>query len=216
MTPTPPEPTGPSSPGEDDAGGDASVVDQAQQKLGQVRDQAQETAGKVTEQAKLQASSQLESQKDRAIDSLVTLAQALRETGQHLHEQEQGTIAQYVDRSAQRVEELTNHLRARDVPQLLADTEELARRSPGVFLGAAAAIGFVGARFLMSSGRRARAQRTTDAYSGVSGASSAYSGPSAYGKGSSLVPGSSARVSFDATTPPGSGEADSAVGALVR
>jgi hypothetical protein len=214
MTPTPPERTVPSSPGEVDAGGDASVVDQAQQKVGKVRDQAQETAGKVTEQAKLQAASQLESRKDRAIDSLVVLAQALRQTGQHLHEQEQGTIAGYVDRSAERVEELTNHLRRRDVSQLLADTEDLARRSPGVFLGAAAAIGFVGARFLMSSGRRARAQTTTNAYRGVSGASSAYGGTSAYGKGSSLVPGRSAGVGFDAATPPHSGEADSALGAV--
>jgi len=216
MTPTPPERTVPSSPGEVDAGGDASVVDQAQQKVGKVRDEAQETVGRVTEQAKLQAASQLESRKDRAIDSLVVLAQALRQTGQHLHEQEQGTIAGYVDRSAERVEELTNHLRTRDVSQLLADSEDLARRSPGVFLGAAAAIGFVGARFLMSSGRRARARRTTDAYGGVSGASSAHNGPSAYGNGSSLAPGSSARVDYDATTPPGRGEADSAMGAAVR
>src|SRR3982074_2283700 len=98
MTPTPPEPTVPSSPGEVDTGGDASVVDQAQQKMGQVRDQARESAGKATEQAKLQAASQLESRKDQAIDSLAVLAQALRQTGQHLHEQEQGTIAGYVDR----------------------------------------------------------------------------------------------------------------------
>jgi Flp pilus assembly protein TadB len=132
-------------------------------------DQAQQAAGHVTEKAKQQATSQLESQKDRAIDSLVTVTQALRQTGQQLHEQEQGTIAGYVEQTAQRVEGLTNHLRARDVSQLLTDTEDLARRSPGMFLGAALAIGFIGARFLMSSGQRARVQRTPEAFAGAAG-----------------------------------------------
>src|SRR4051794_23175085 len=101
-----------------------------------VVDQAHKAAGQVTQQAKQQATSQFESQKGRAIDSLITLAQALRQTGQHLHEQEQGTFAGYVEQTAQRVEALTNHLRARDVPQLVTDTEDLARRSPAMFLGA--------------------------------------------------------------------------------
>ena len=70
--------------------GSTGLVDQAQDKVGQLVDQAQHTAGQVTEQAKQQATSQLESQKERGVDSLVTVAQALRQTGQHLREQEQG------------------------------------------------------------------------------------------------------------------------------
>jgi hypothetical protein len=132
-----------------------------------VVDQAQHVVGQVARQAKRGTTSQLDSQKDRATDSLVIVAQALRQTGQHLHEQEQGAIAGYVDQTAQRVEQLTNHLRARDVSQLVRDTEDLARRNPGVFLGAAVAIGFLGARFLKSSGDRARVGHSPETQTGV-------------------------------------------------
>ena len=71
-------------------------VDQAQQKVSQVVDQAQGVAGQVAGQAKEQATSQLASQKDRAVDGLVTVAQALHQTGQTLQQQEQSTVAGYV------------------------------------------------------------------------------------------------------------------------
>ncbi len=171
MTPTPAYAT---SQGQGATGDDAGILEQTQDKLGQVADQAQQSAGQVTEQVKQRATSQLESQKDRAVDSLVTVAQALRQTGQHLHEQKQDGIAGYVEQAAERVETLTNHVRARDVPQLLNDTEELARRKPALFLGGALALGFVGARFLMSSGQRARAQRGYELSGQTAGSGSAY------------------------------------------
>ncbi|MGI9149160.1 MAG: hypothetical protein ACR2IK_21860 [Chloroflexota bacterium] len=154
MNPTPPASPVPSSSGKPAGGEPGGIVDQTQQKAGEVLDKAQQTAGQVTEQAKQQATSQLESQKDRAVDSLVTVAQALRQTGQHLNEQDQGTVGGYVEKAAERVEGFTNHLRTRDVPQLLGDVEDLARRRPGVFLATAVALGFAGARFLKSSGQR--------------------------------------------------------------
>jgi hypothetical protein len=137
----------------------SGVVDQAQGTISQLADQAQSTAGQVTDQAKQQATSQVESQKERAVDTLVTVAQALRQTGQQLHQQDQGAVGGYVDQAAERVESLTNHLRARDVSQLIAETQDFARRQPGLFLMGAVALGFVGARFLMSSGQRAAAQQ---------------------------------------------------------
>jgi uncharacterized protein YukE len=155
-------------------GQSTGVVDQAKQGAQQVTDQVQQTAAGVTDQAKQQVTSQVESQKERAVDSLVTVAQALRQTGQHLSEQDQTGIAHYVDQAAGRVEDLTNHLRTRDASQLLADTEDLARRNPALFLGAAVALGFVGARFLMSSGQRARAQSLG------AGSAASYPYPAAY------------------------------------
>jgi hypothetical protein len=128
---------------------------QASDTVSEVMDQAQNTARQVSAQAKQGATSRLESQKERAVDSLVTVAQALRQTGQHLQEQDQGTIGTYIELAAERVEDFTNHLRANDVSGLLAESQDFARRRPTVFLGAALALGFVGARFLMSSGQRA-------------------------------------------------------------
>lgn len=164
-----------------DGGATKGVVDQAQDKVGQVVgkaqdkvgqvadkaqdtvapavDQAQQAAGQVADQAKQQASSQLENQKGRAVDSLVSVAQALRQTSQHLHEQEQGSVAGYLDQIAEQTERFTNYLRARDVGEVVDDTEDLARRQPGLFVAGAVALGFLGGRFLMTSGQRAASRR---------------------------------------------------------
>jgi hypothetical protein len=125
--------------------------------------QTQSAAGQVAEQAKHQATSQLESQKARAADSLGVVAQALRQTGQHLQHQQQSSVAGYVEQTAARLESMTNYLRSREVPELVADTKDLARRKPELFLTGALAIGFVGARFLKSSGQRAALQTGTSA-----------------------------------------------------
>jgi hypothetical protein len=143
------------------------VADQAKDTAGQVVDQAKDTAGQVADQAKQHATSQLESQKDRTVEVLVTVAQAIRQTSQHLHEHDQGAVGGYAEKAAERVETLTDYLRTRDVPALLADTQDLARRQPGLFLTGAVALGFLGARFLKSSGRRAMTQRgTSSGYAG--------------------------------------------------
>jgi len=167
MTQTPP-PTSNAPHSTSGREGAPGLADQAQDKVGELVDQAQSTAGRVTEQAKQEATSQLESQKERAVDSLVTVAHALRQTSQHLREQEQGTVGQYIEKAAERVEGLTSYLRSNDVPQLLGETQEFARRQPAMFLGGALALGFLGARFLMSSGQRTSPQRgfnqTTGAY----------------------------------------------------
>jgi hypothetical protein len=148
----------PNAPGTTAGTSVGDVAGQAQDAVSQVTQQAQATAGQVTDQAKQQATSQMESQKSRAVDSLVTVAQALRQTGQQLHEQDQGAVGGYVEQAAERIEGLTNYLRARDVPQLIRETQDFARRQPGLFLTGAVALGFIGARFLMSSGQRASGQ----------------------------------------------------------
>jgi len=161
----PPSPYMPNGGSDDGAG--RGITDQAKDTAGQVVDRAKDTAGQVADQAKQQATSQIESQKERTVVALVTVAQAIRQTSQHLREQDQGAVGGYVGQAAERVETLTDYLRTRDVPALLADTQDLARRQPGLFLAGAVALGFVGARFLKSSGRRAMTQR---------GASSGYAG----------------------------------------
>ena len=172
--------------------GGASVPasEQVEEAAGQVQDlawqaveQAQQTVGKVVEEAKAQTSTQLSGQKERAAESLGTMAQAIRQTGQGLREHEQGAAGGYADAAAGQVERLATYLRERDVAELLEDVEDLARRQPGVFLGAAVALGFLGTRFLMSSGRRAA--RRDGAPAGPAGAPEgsvlpAYRPPAAY------------------------------------
>lgn len=119
-----------------------------------VVEQTQQKAGEVVDQAKQQATSQLSSQKDRAVDSLGTVADALRQTGKHLRESDQQGIAQYADKAAERVEQFSGQLRGKDVQEIVRDVERYARQQPALFLGGAFVLGLLGARFLKSTAQR--------------------------------------------------------------
>ncbi|MGI8856321.1 MAG: hypothetical protein ACR2JW_11265 [Thermomicrobiales bacterium] len=140
------------------------VVQQTQEKAGQAVDQAQQMAGQVVDQAKQQATSQIASRKDQAVDSLGTVAEALRHTGEHLRQNDQHGIAQYTDKAAERVEQFTDTLRGKDVQTIVRDVERYARQQPAVVLGGAFVLGLLGARFLKST-----AQRGDDEQGGGSG-----------------------------------------------
>jgi hypothetical protein len=114
-------------------------------------------AGEAVGQARQQAKAQAASQKERAADSLGSVAQALRQSSQQLREQDRGTLAQYTEKAADQVERFSGSLRNKDVNQLLSEAENFARRQPGVFLGGAFAVGLLAARFLKSSSQQAQA-----------------------------------------------------------
>lgn len=140
------------TPGAGDAGADVKeaardVAQQTQQKAGEIAEQAK---AQVVEQATNQAASQ----KDRAVSSLGSVADALRQASQHLRDNEQAPVAQYADKAADRVEQFVQHLDGKEVQELLRDVERYARRQPALFLGGAFAVGLLAARFLKSSGQR--------------------------------------------------------------
>jgi ElaB/YqjD/DUF883 family membrane-anchored ribosome-binding protein len=118
---------------------------------GQVAAQAGEKMGQAVDMAKQQTTSRLEDGREQVAASLYTTAHALRQTGQQLREQDQGTIATLADRTAQQAERGSGYLRGRDVPGLLDDTEQLGRAHPVIFAGGALALGLLGVRFLKSS-----------------------------------------------------------------
>ena len=98
------------------------------------------------------ATSQLSSQKDRATDGLGSLARAVRQSTQSLRDNQQDTVAQYVEQAADRIEQFSSRLRDRDLGELMRDADRFARRQPAVFIGAAFVVGVLAARFLKSSG----------------------------------------------------------------
>ena len=115
------------------------------------------TAGTGTERGLVDrvrnaASAQVSTQKDRATDTLGTLASAVRQSTQTLRDQQQDTVAQFVERAADQVDRWSATLRDRDVSQLMTDVQQFARRQPALFIGAAFAGGILVARFLKSSG----------------------------------------------------------------
>jgi len=130
-------------------------------KAGQVAAQAGEKMGQAVDRAKEQTTSRLEDQRERVAESLYTTAHVLRQAGQQLREQDQPPIATLADRTAQQAERGSGYLRGRDVPGLLADTEQLGRTHPVLFTGGALALGLLGVRFLKSSRRPQPQQATT-------------------------------------------------------
>jgi hypothetical protein len=60
-------------------------------------------------------------------------------------------MAGYIDSAASQVDRLADVLKQQDLGQIIDSTGRFARRQPAVFLAAAIAVGFVGARFLRSS-----------------------------------------------------------------
>ena len=86
------------------------------------------------------------------------VAQALRQTGQQVREQDQGAVAQYIDGAADQLERISDQLQTQDLGQLVEATERFARRQPVLFVGSALAVGFLATRFLRSSGRQPDAE----------------------------------------------------------
>lgn len=142
-----------------EAGADklGQAVEGAQQAASQVAEGTQQVAGQVAERAQQAATSQATARKDQAVDTLGAVAEALRQVGRQLRDQDQGAIAGYGDQAAERVDRVAGYLRERDVRDIVGEVEGFARRQPALFLSGAFTLGLVAARFLKSSGQQAAA-----------------------------------------------------------
>jgi hypothetical protein len=110
----------------------------------------------VMDRVKEGATAQLSSQKNRATEGLGSLAEAVRKTSEPLRESNHATLAEYVEKAADRIERFSSDLKQRDLGDLVNDAQRFARRQPALFLGGAFAVGIIAARFLKSSSERAR------------------------------------------------------------
>lgn len=107
------------------------------------------------------ANAQLSMQKDRAVEGIGNVAQAVRQSTQHLREQQHDVIARYVEQAAGQLERFSNKLREKNVGEMLRDAQQFAKRRPAIFVGSAFAVGLLGARFLKSSRERQAGFGTT-------------------------------------------------------
>jgi hypothetical protein len=126
----------------------------------EIQHRAQETMHTVEEETK----SRLGKGKETAAHQVSVIAQALRASGDELREQEEPEMAKYASMAADRADRIASTLRDKNVDQLTGEVENFARRKPEVFLGAAFATGVLIARFLKSSGQRARERERADSY----------------------------------------------------
>lgn len=177
------------------AGGMAQQVGHtAEQAADQVRDTAQKlasqaghTASEVADQARRAAASQADQQKDRVVQGIHSVADALRLGSENLPERER-EYASYVTRVADQVDRASSYLERRDVRELSNEVESFARQHPAAFLGGAFALGVLGARFLKSSADEARQENlpaprryAPNRYEGTEGGFAQPGGPAAGG-----------------------------------
>lgn len=128
-----------------------SVSEGATDLSGTVKD----IAATVATQARSSVEGRLETRKDRAVQGLGDVAEALRHTGEHLRSQDKTELTDYIARAADRVEAASGYFQNKDFGQIMGDVERFARREPALFLGGAFVVGLVGGRFLKSSGSQA-------------------------------------------------------------
>jgi hypothetical protein len=107
------------------------------------------------------ASTQLSQQKTRATDGLTGLSDTIRQSTQTFRDNNQDTVARYVEMAADRIDQVARHLRDRDIGDLARDVEQFARRQPAAFIGATFMAGMLAARFLKSSAGDGHHRSTT-------------------------------------------------------
>ena len=125
---------------------------------GNTVEQAKHAIANVAEQATARAESGLTRAKDRTAGTLDAVAQSLRSVGNDLRGRNEETIGRFVDRAADRADQIANRLNNADPAAWIDDIEKFARREPALFIGGAIAAGLLAARFLKSS-RRAEGQQ---------------------------------------------------------
>jgi hypothetical protein len=119
-------------------------------------DQAKQTAANVASQAKegvsQQINSQFDTQKEKAIEKIETVSDALRGAGEKL--EGTGPLPDLAEKAAEGIDRLARFFENKSAADLVGSVERFARREPALFLGGAVALGVIAGRFLKSSGHR--------------------------------------------------------------
>jgi ElaB/YqjD/DUF883 family membrane-anchored ribosome-binding protein len=101
--------------------------------------------------ARSAAESMLEEQRQQVAEKVSGIAEALRNAANSLEHSQNRALAGYVDQAAGQVESISRTVRERRWNEIVADTEDFARRQPTLFVLGAVATGFLVGRFLWAS-----------------------------------------------------------------
>jgi hypothetical protein len=200
--------------GDETKAGAADLATKARDTAGGLRDEAagmvqdvKAEGASVAAAVQERAAGLAEEQKQAGAEQADSVARAVHRAADEL----EGTspqIARYVHDAASSVDRLARALRDRSPGELLGGVEDLARRQPVAFFGAAVLAGFALARFAKSSAADARPTTAYGAGYDDRGTRLAYDTrpvePSAYGtSGGSAVGGGTAPPRTTATGAPG-------------
>ncbi len=139
-------------------GGEAAAYREREE---QGSERAKTILSELLDAARSAAETILEDQKQRTAERVSGMAEAVRCAAQSLDRSENRAIARYADQAADRIEDLSGLIRERQWSEIVADTEDLARRQPTLFALGAAAIGFLAGRLLAVPTDRRRPKKDT-------------------------------------------------------
>ncbi len=132
-----------------------SVTDTAKSLLADAKTTAGDAYGAATEKA----ATKLDEKKADLSAGLTTVADSVRKASENLHSDTDHSnitdfTAKYADTAAEKIDDFANYFERKNVREMADDLQEFARRHPAWFIGGAAAIGLIAARFLKSSAPR--------------------------------------------------------------
>lgn len=112
------------------------------------------------------ATALLDEQRERAATEIAAAGDLLRRSAQSL-DQKSAVVARAANDMAMQIDDFAAWLRNRSWGELATDVDEFARRNPMLFVGAAAALGFLAYRFVTAPG---------SSYGGATGSASTSAG----------------------------------------
>lgn len=115
---------------------------------------AQRQVARLGEQMRDAAESLVEEQKERMAVAVRGVADMLRRTADTLERENNTTAAHYAGRVAAQIDRFSTAVREREISEMVASTEDFARRQPALFIAGAVAAGFVIGRLLARPSRR--------------------------------------------------------------
>ncbi|CAN5792644.1 hypothetical protein BH23GEM10_BH23GEM10_13660 [soil metagenome] len=154
----------------------ASATAEVREAGGHLVDEGKEKARELSHRAGEAARSRADQEKERVTQGMRSVAEALRKGGQELPA-DRSQYRPLLTNVADRVEDVSGYLEARDVDALTQDVRRFARDHTPLFLGGAFALGVIGARFLKSSGSTARSGQFDQ-----DDAAAGYDGPDRHGR----------------------------------
>lgn len=89
--------------------------------------------------------------KARVARTLSSVASSLKDSSASMHDGDAAAIGGVVERVADQIDRAANYLERTDADQIVDGVQQFARRNPALFIGAAFAVGVLGARFLKAS-----------------------------------------------------------------
>lgn len=111
-----------------------------------VVEDAKGRASSLVNEAGGQATTAIQHGKDGLAAQIDDMAQAVHRSGEQL-EGHQDFMAQLIERGADELGSIANTLRSNDLQGLTSKLQDLSKRQPALFVGAAMAVGFAAVRF---------------------------------------------------------------------